>query len=379
MDTEEIERWFIGKGVPHFIDGYRARTNVWTRAAPALLVLWLIGLASEFGFSERAGLATLFGGGAVVVALFVAANKLRHRAAFARPDDVGAAELGLFVFAPAALSVALGHRGVGVAVSIATALVILGTVYLTTSYGIISITRYVLAQLGDQLRLIGDLSSRALPLLLLVSVSVFMSAETWQLSSNLVGVSQVATIALFVFVGGAFLLSRAPRVVDSIATFAHWDEIGLLLQGTPASGASLPPGSPPEQDLNRGQRTNMAVMTVARQAVQITLVVLTVSMFFVLLGLVSIHPDTAKAWIGEAPNVLVSANVGASTFALTEELLRVSAFLGAFSGLAFTVSLVTDQTYREEFRSDVSDEIRQLLAVRVVYLDAIRRQETSSG
>ena len=65
--------------------------------------------------------------------------------------------------------------------------------------------------------------------------------------------------------------------------------------------------------------------------------------------------------------------MGESTFALTEELLRVAAFLGAFSGLAFTVSLVTDQTYREEFRSDVTHELRQVLAVRLVYLDSLER------
>jgi hypothetical protein len=50
-------------------------------------------------------------------------------------------------------------------------------------------------------------------------------------------------------------------------------------------------------------------------------------------------------------------------------LLRVAAFLAAFSGLAFTVYLVTDQTYREEFRIDVADELRQIFAVRLAYLE----------
>ena len=90
--------------------------------------------------------------------------------------------------------------------------------------------------------------------------------------------------------------------------------------------------------------------------------------FFVLLGLVAVHPDTATVWMGVEPDVLFEFSLGESTFALTEQLLRVAAFLAAFSGLAFTVYLVTDPTYREEFRIDVADDLRQIFAVRLAYL-----------
>ena len=52
---------------------------------------------------------------------------------------------------------------------------------------------------------------------------------------------------------------------------------------------------------------------------------------------------------------------------LTEQLLRVAGFLTAFSGLNFTVYLVTDVTYRREFRDEVVGELRQAFAVRAVY------------
>ena len=112
----------------------------------------------------------------------------------------------------------------------------------------------------------------------------------------------------------------------------------------------------------------MLVLALTTQAVQITVVSSVVWAFFVLLGLVAVHPDTVTAWIGTEPDVLFEFSLGASTFALTEQLLRVAAFLAAFSGLAFTVYLVTDQTYREEFRIDVADELRQIFAVRLAYL-----------
>lgn len=39
------ERWFVQRGLPHFIDEYRATTDVWTRAAPFLTLVFLAELA----------------------------------------------------------------------------------------------------------------------------------------------------------------------------------------------------------------------------------------------------------------------------------------------------------------------------------------------
>ena len=52
----------------------------------------------------------------------------------------------------------------------------------------------------------------------------------------------------------------------------------------------------------------------------------------------------------------------------TRQLVLVSVFIGVVSGLQFAVSLVTDESYREEFASDMTEEIREALAVRAVYL-----------
>ena len=37
-DLTELERWFLGRGIPHFIADYNHSTRVWTRALPFLLV-----------------------------------------------------------------------------------------------------------------------------------------------------------------------------------------------------------------------------------------------------------------------------------------------------------------------------------------------------
>lgn len=366
---DEIERWLLRRGAPHFIDGYRATTSVWTRAFPVLGVLWVIGMVTEVGLVDDVGALALAGGIGAVIGGWMLSNRIRKRRPFALPDTIGPHELAFFALSPALLSLALERYLVRALTSFGIGLAILGVVYVVTSYGLVSITRYVVARLGDQIALLGQLSSRAIPLLLLITVTIFITGETWQMSARLVGASQVATLALFVLSGGLFLLTRVPGEVRRIEQFDDWADVRRELAGTPADAVALPAdGDPPEPPMNRGQRINLVVMALTTQAVQITLVALAVGAFFVLLGLVAVHPDTATTWIGREPQIIASATWGESRFALTEELLRVAGFLAAFSGLAFTVYLVTDSTYRAEFASDVSAELRQVLAVRMAYL-----------
>ena len=149
---------------------------------------------------------------------------------------------------------------------------------------------------------------------------------------------------MFVIAGGGFLLTRAPGDIAAIEQFEDWPSVRPFLAETPAEAVVLPEhGDPSEPPLNRGQRTNMLVLALTTQAVQITVVASAVWAFFVLLGVVAVHPDTATVWMGVEPDVLFEFSLGESTFALTEQLLRVAAFLAAFSGLAFTVYLVTDR------------------------------------
>jgi hypothetical protein len=75
------------------------------------------------------------------------------------------------------------------------------------------------------------------------------------------------------------------------------------------------------------------------------------------------------AWTAdESVHVLARAHLSGRELVVTEELLRVAAFLAAFTGLHFTVVLSTDQAYREEFRDEAQAEIRQVFAVRAAYL-----------
>lgn len=378
---KSIELWLLRRGAPHFIEGYSATTNVWTRAFPLVVSCWAVGMVIEVGFAVSTrllGFAVALG---IVMSCWIGSNRIRHRRPLALPDTIGASEVLFFVFSPALVSLLVDRnlwRGV-LSALIGTG--VIAAIYLSTSYGLVALTRYVFGRFGSQVRLLGNLSSRAIPLLLLITVTIFLTSETWQMSSRLVGASQFATVGLFVVAGSLFLLSRVPGEVAAVQKFDSWVEITEAIRGTPAEWVVCPHhGNPGEPDTTRGQRINLIVMAMTTQAIQITLVASAVSAFFILLGLAAIPPATANAFIGSAPHVLVSVNWGASTFALTEELLRVAGFLGAFSGMAFTVYLVTDSTYRTEFAYDVSEELRRVLAVRIAYLHHLRHKvEPSVG
>jgi hypothetical protein len=79
----------------------------------------------------------------------------------------------------------------------------------------------------------------------------------------------------------------------------------------------------------------------------------------------------ASGFVDAQPNVLASFERWGRDLVITEELLRVTGFLTVFAGLYFSVTAVTDETYRKEFSGEILEEMRLSLAVRAVYLAAL--------
>jgi hypothetical protein len=84
-----------------------------------------------------------------------------------------------------------------------------------------------------------------------------------------------------------------------------------------------------------------------------------------------VAPETASSWVGHDVDRLVHGVVWGRGVALTTELLQVATLLAAVAGFSFTLSLLTDKAYRQDFLHDVVREIRQAFAVRAAYLQAI--------
>jgi hypothetical protein len=373
-----VERWFIRRGLPHFIDGYSAGTDIWHRALPILAIAYVAGGLNALDLSRWsvgrnlvAGLVAL----AILVLGLVSANVARGRPLLAVPRTIGPLELALFVVGPAVPPLIFGQPGDALQ-SVLTGMAVLIGIYVVTSYGLVSMTRWAATQLGDQIADLGRLVVKALPLLLLFVTFLFVNAEVWQVAGGLAGPAYWLVLGLFFSIGAVFVLSRVPADLNEINHFQGWEDARRLAQttGAPVGALDDPRAGDGEVAYPLGRRAwaNIVLVMLATQAIQVTLVALVMGGFFVLFGLLAIDRSVIETWTTAEAHVLWEPTLGGRELVLSEQLLRVSGFLAAFTALYFTVYLVTDSTYREQFRDDVVADVRGALAARACYLASLR-------
>jgi hypothetical protein len=368
----EIERWFVVRGLPHFIErsNDEAFHGAWNRALPILVGAYLLLGLNALDLANWTLVENLLAALFVVATLIVTwvlSNRLRGRPSFARPQQIDRGELLLFLLGPAIPVLAFGQFFDALQTVLLGA-ALLALIYLWSSYGIGPMLRWGARRGQGQLTGLGPLVARALPLLLLFTTFLFINGEVWQIAGTLDGIPYVLVILIFFGLGATFILTRVPGYIRQENRFASWTEIEGYLADTPATTLELPTAEPVVDPLTRRQRFNIGLIVIFGQALQITLVVAVLTAFFVLFGVLAIPADTIAGWTAmQDLNVLFDFEMSGRTLVLTEPLIRVSVFLGAFAGMYFTVVLSTDDIYRDEFAEDVGPEIRQALAVREAY------------
>lgn len=372
-----VERWFVDRGTPHLIEQYSATEDVLTRALPTLSLVFLLEFGSALNSHWRwwENVLAAIGGLALLLATYGAVNRLRGLPALHRPQRVGKTELATFVLVPAVVAAAFAQprQAVGVAV---TNVVLLGLVYVVLSYGLVPLTRWAAARVFQQLGEVGGLLSRALPLLLVFVVFLFLTPEVWEVAGAMEWPVLVANLGLFVLLGVVFLLARLPTETAKLGDFDTIESLHELCGGTPAEPlAARMDALPDVQPLRLRQRGNLYLVVFVSQTIQIVLVTLTLTGFFVAFGLLAVRPEVQARWADDTRAVepLWEFDLLGSPAMLTPALLRVAVFLGVFSGFYVAVYAVTDDTYREQFFDRVATELRQTFAVRAAYLQAIGR------
>ena len=262
-----------------------------------------------------------------------------------------------FSFAPATVTLVLALAGLW---------------YGVTAVRARPIVTWAVSHTMTSLRLLLPMVARALPLLLVFVTFLFINAEVWQLASHLDGGVLWLTVLLFAVMAVLFLMVRLPEELDSSDHKLDEIRIRAALRGTPlesrtddvvaASGPVL------AQDTRIGgfERANLVLVLVVAQVSQVLLLSVAVFVFFLVFGGISMQESVAAAWVGsDTHHVSWLPNVSV-------ELVQVAVFLSAFSGLYFTVVVVTDETYREQFFTSVMNELDRALGVRAAYLSLPR-------
>ena len=189
--------------------------------------------------------------------------------------------------------------------------------------------------------------TRAVPLLLVFSLVLFINTEMWQVFSLMPRAYLAGAALLLALVTTSFLIGRLPREV-------------LRLQ------------SDDDPPLDRRQRINVGLVMFVSQALQVLVVSAGMAAFFVVFGALTIGPEVREAWLGSHGTTIgPSLELLGGRITLTEELLRVSGAIAAFGGVYYAIAVLTDSTYREEFLEDIVGELRETFRLRTEYL-AIR-------
>ena len=369
------EAWFVTRGVPHFIADYSAARDVLTRAVPLLTLVFVVEVlgAANFEWPWWGNVLAILGGLAILLAAWAGANALRRRPLLARPQHVGPFEVAVFVLGPALLPLAFGGQVVSAVVTAGVNLLFLLAIYLGTSYGVLPMLRWAFIRLGRQLGDILQLLVRALPLLLLFVTFLFLQNEVWQTTADLTGPWYAILLGFLALLGVLFLATRLPREVGRLSKFSSRDEIADLVHETPIEPAleGAPADLHESPPLSRRQYGNVLLVALFSQGLQIVLVSLLIGLVMVAFGMITVSPALSSSWTEAPVHVVASLDLFGRQLVLTEQMLRVSGFLAAFSALYVTVSAVTDEAYRAEFYDELAEELRQAFAVRAVYLTTV--------
>ncbi len=240
--------------------------------------------------------------------------------------------------------------------------------YASTTLRARPILGFAIARTLGSLRFVAPMASRALPLLLVFVTFLFVNAEAWEMTTNLPFGLLWLTVLLMLGLAMLFLVVRLPEEVDRVDDEVDDEFVVRACVGTPLEEASREVAAdatidPQDQAQVTGfERWNLILVLLVIQTIQVVLLSVTVFVFFMLFGSLVMETKTQLAWtgaetVGEAP---LLSNVSLS-------LMKVSLFLASFSGFYFTVSAVTDETYRRQFFSVVETELERAVGMRAVY------------
>lgn len=360
LQREELDRYeqrFRRAGLPLFIEDFSPTHDIFARATPLLVLVFLAEMlgATSLEWPWWVNLLAVLGALAVLISGFGLLNGLRGRPFWSFPDRFGTPELAVFVLLPAVLPLASEgqlRQFFGIA---ASNLILIGLVYVVVGYGLIGTTiwgaRGIVSELGNSVASL----VRALPLLLVFSLVLFVNTEMWQVFAGMPTVFIVFAVVLFTLLGDAFLVLRLPgelkRIVQEVA-------------------ADTPP-------LRPIQRLNLTINLVMRQWLQVLVVSVGVGAFFIAFGTLAISDHIYESWGIEHGTWQVNFNLLGHPLLLSEALVKVATGIATFTGLYYSISLLTDATYREDFLDNMTDELRDVFAVRRDYL-ALRAQVSQS-
>jgi hypothetical protein len=237
-----------------------------------------------------------------------------------------------------------------------------------------TIAEWAASRAFGSLGLLVPLATRALPMLLLFITFLFINTEVWQVADALSPGVLGGSVLFFGLAAVFFLVSRLGEELDEVDDLDDTEAVVTACRDTPLQDDARELAARGEQlavdsKVVGLEKANLVLALVIAQAVQVFLLALAVSAFFVVFGAVAIDDGVIESWIGKEPSYPLHQHV------VSVQLLKVAIFLGSFSGLYFTVYAVTESAYRQQFFTEILRELERAVGVRAVYRDLRDRPE----
>jgi hypothetical protein len=414
---DDVEKWFIKRGLPHFIEDYRATEDVFRRALPLFVVLVLFQMGLELTsksvtWADR-GIGAAVGLGAVFL-IFLAANLVRQPHEWYRwPAKIGLPEIALLVvLGPTVGKISHASWTAMAADGVANVLV-LGLVYVLVSYAMLPVLIWALRHSVRELGNLVNLASKALPMLALFGTFLFLNVDMWHIASSFEKRSQLWWTTLFFgVITFGFLMVRLPGEIKELSGEYTREAVAAAAGDTPLSRhLDELDGELPQLRTERRQRINMLFVLGFTQIVQILLLAVVVFLYFISLGKLALNDGQIADWlqtpacphgvdlkqVARTPEAVAKAcgfsteeqgrgwlNIidpgklfgfpariplgGEHELVFPEPLLRTAILLTTFSAFFFAVSAVTDEAYRKDFFESITGRLTKCLTIRCGYV-----------
>ena len=373
----DIERWFVRRGVPQFIEGYSTEQSMDARATPFIAVwiaiwtgIWWAGrFEIPLAWRVIAALASL----ALVAVAYRAIMAARRRSIADRPQRFDLTDIASFAILPAIPTLIVGRDVVASIFNALNVLFGIGVIYVVIAFGLIEIGLWAFGRLRDHVLHIVTLLARTLPVLLILVVFLLFSAEIWEAAHALHGGELAAVLVLLLLIAVLLVVTTFRPEIRRLQVGVDRELLREDVEHTPAAAVATPlvdlalPAAP----LSWLQRLNLDFVVVVNQLLQSFFVALLVMAFLVAFGLIVVPASVQFQWIGGPATVLLEFELLDEVRVLSAELLSVSALLSGIVGLYFTGLALTDAAYKAEHFTTVLSEVRQLLSVRAVYLAVV--------
>ncbi len=387
----QTDRWFIRRGLPLLVYGYNSERDIWTRAQPFMIVILVIEMLPFVlnPLLPGGSLRGLYAALAAVTALIILGiwSKVTRGYWLRPPNRVGWTFVIFFLVAPALASLISLNLDMGdgspltwtdAGIALLTQAGILLVIYGWTRYAVFSITWWACRQ---TVRHFGDLyavATKALPLLLIVMIVLFINTEVWQVAGGLDAVLLWSGVGMLLLLGALVTLDRTRGQIRSLQYEAPLAQVQQACRRTPMQDTSETVDlADAPVELTSRQRGNLVVAAMATQVIQAALIGFVVWVFFMVFGVVAITVQVQGAWLQDlAPQEIIWAF--GPDHAVTRALLRVATFMGGFSAFYTTIYAATDDTYRRSFATDIGSELQRAVSVHRVYLAYRTRRDMAA-